>query len=119
MPKEISWADVVLDQFRLGSYGVAACEAMAAGKIVVGHVIPDVRHIVQENTGMSLPVIEATPQSLSDVLTGIAQSTQQISSLQATSREFVERVHSGQRSAEILMNNWLNDDRASETERGR
>lgn len=119
MPKEIAWADVVLDQFRLGSYGVAACEAMAAGKIVVGHVIPEVRQIVQENTGMSLPVIEATPQSLSAVLTEISRSTQQISSLQASSREFVERVHSGQLSAEILMSNWLNDDRASETERGR
>jgi hypothetical protein len=80
---------------------------MAAGKIVVGHVIPDVRQIVQENTGMSLPVIEATPQSLSDVLTALAQSPQQISSLQVTSRRFVERVHSGHRSAEILMSHWV------------
>ena len=115
MPKEISWADVVLDQFRLGSYGVAACEAMAAGKIVVGHIIPEVRQIVHENTGMSVPVIEATPQSLSDVLQELAQSSQQISSLQVTSREFVGRVHSGHRSAEILMNNWLDHGSSSVT----
>ena len=108
MPREISWADVVLDQFRLGSYGVAACEAMAAGKVVVGHVIPDVRHIVQEKTGMSLPVVEATPQSLSDVLVELAQNAQQVTSLQMSSREFVERIHSGPRSAEILMTHWVN-----------
>ncbi len=118
MPKEIAWADVVLDQFRLGSYGVAACEAMAAGKTVVGHVIPEVRHIVHENTGMSLPVIEATPDSLSDVLTEMAHSAQKLSSLQVTSREFVQRVHSGQRSAEILMSHWVAKGDKSDTARG-
>jgi hypothetical protein len=118
MPQEISWADVVLDQFRLGSYGVAACEAMAAGKIVVGHVIPEVRHIVEETTGMSLPVIEATPRSLSDVLIDLAQNTHKITSLQVSSREFVDRVHSGPRSAELLMNNWVSKGTESEPERG-
>jgi glycosyltransferase involved in cell wall biosynthesis len=117
MPKEISWADVVLDQFRLGSYGVAACEAMAAGTIVVGHVMPEVRQVVRENTGMSVPVVEATPRSLADVLQELAQSSQQISSLQVTSREFVGRVHSGHRSAEILMSRWLDHGSSSVTGR--
>jgi glycosyltransferase involved in cell wall biosynthesis len=118
MPKEIAWADVVLDQFRLGSYGVAACEAMAAGKIVVGHVIPEVRQIVRENAGVSLPVIEATPESLSDVLSEMAHSPQELSSVQATSREFVQRVHGGQRSAEILMSRWVDKGDESTSARG-
>ena len=35
MPAIIGDTGIVLDQCRLGSYGVAACEAMAAGRVVV------------------------------------------------------------------------------------
>ena len=38
MPGVIASADIVLDQFALGGYGVAAVEAMASGRAVVGHV---------------------------------------------------------------------------------
>ena len=31
-------ADIVVDQLLLGSYGVFACEAMAAGRVTVGHI---------------------------------------------------------------------------------
>jgi len=91
---------------------------MAAGKVVVGHVIPEVRQIVHDNTGMSLPVIEATPRSLSEVLKNLAQSADEISSLQVTSRNFVERVHNGHRSAEILMSHWV-EKSAPQNPRGR
>src|SRR5690606_33676634 len=38
MPETVAQADIVVDQLLLGSYGVAACEAMAAGRAVVGNV---------------------------------------------------------------------------------
>ncbi len=38
MPEVYGGADIVLDQFPLGTYGVAACEALVAGRLVVSHV---------------------------------------------------------------------------------
>ena len=59
MPAVYGSADIVLDQFRLGDYGVAACEAMAAGRVVVGHVSDAVRTHVREVTGVDLPIVGA------------------------------------------------------------
>ncbi len=38
MPDVLAEADIVLDQFTIASYGVLACQAMALGIAVVGHV---------------------------------------------------------------------------------
>lgn len=51
MPSVLAEADIVLDQFAVGSYGVAAVEALATGRVVVGHVRPEVRHRVLADTG--------------------------------------------------------------------
>jgi glycosyltransferase involved in cell wall biosynthesis len=63
MPAVYRDADIVLDQFRIGSYGVAACEAMAAGRIVVGHIAQHVRDRVAAGTGLELPIVDATTPS--------------------------------------------------------
>lgn len=107
MPALLAKADVVLDQFVLGSYGVAACEAMAAGKVVVGHVSDDVRATVREYSGMELPIREATPASLEGVLRSLAQPDSASSLLGSDGREFVNRVHDGRLSSEILLNRWI------------
>src|SRR5665811_2516908 len=52
MPAIYGDADIVVDQLALGSYGVAACEAMAAGRIVLGHVSEQVRSAAQEAAGL-------------------------------------------------------------------
>lgn len=95
-------ADIVLDQFRLGDYGVAACEAMAAGRIVMGHVNEGVRRRVRETIDLELPIVEATGASLEAVLRGIVADS--VDAL-ATAREapaFVRVLHDGRRSAEVL-----------------
>ena len=56
MPEFYAGADIVLDQFTLGSYGVAACEAMASGRLVMGHVDEPARAEVRDRTGLDLPV---------------------------------------------------------------
>lgn len=107
MPAVISSADIVLDQFRLGSYGVAACEAMAGGKAVIGHIVPEVRQIVVETTGLELPIVEATPETLEDIILNLAQNPAQLLQIQRDSQKFARAVHGGGASAEVLMNNWL------------
>ena len=107
MPSAISWADVVLDQFRLGSYGVSAVEAMAAHKVVIGHVIQEVRQIVVKLTGKELPVVEANPDNLESVLRYLISNPEAVKKIKAHGAAFVSDVHNGKISAEILMNNWI------------
>jgi glycosyltransferase involved in cell wall biosynthesis len=107
MPEAISWADVVLDQFRLGSYGVAAVEAMAAHKVVIGHIIPEVRELIQGHTGLELPIIEATPNTLELVLVDLVANPMKMEDLKSVGGKYASRLHDGGLSAEILMNNWI------------
>ena len=102
MPEAYGAADIVLDQFRIGSYGVAACEAMAAGRIVVSHVSAAVRDRVSADTGHDLPVIQAQADELEAVLRDIVANPTQAQDVARRGPGFVAAVHDGQRSATVL-----------------
>lgn len=102
MPARMARADVVVDQFRLGSYGVAACEAMAAGRVVVAHVSEQVRMVVQERTGYELPIFEATPDSLEGVLRKIHTDRELALDASTMGPKFVKSVHDGRLSVDAL-----------------
>ncbi|WP_404475511.1 glycosyltransferase [Microbacterium aerolatum] len=102
MPDVYGQADIVLDQFSLGSYGVAACEALSAGRIVVSHVAEDVRDLVQQQTGRILPIREATGADLERVLRELVADPPGARALAEQGPAFVKAVHSGARSAETL-----------------
>lgn len=102
MPDFYGEADIVLDQFLIGSYGVAACEAMAAGRLVVGHVSDEVRAAVSVKTGLELPVVQARVAELEDVLRRIAADRGGYQPQAASGRAFVRTVHEGTYSADVL-----------------
>lgn len=102
MPRFYGDADVVLDQFSLGIYGVATCEAMAAGRLVVSHVGSGVRDAVRERTGFDLPVVEATAADLDRVLRDIAANPERFRPMLQRGPEFVAAVHDGRLSARAL-----------------
>ena len=106
MPMVFAATDVLLDQFRIGSYGVAAVEAMAAGCVVVGHVRPEIRELVSEATGVELPLVEATPDTLESVIHELASDPARVERIREDGRQFVETVHDGRMSAAIL-GRWL------------
>jgi hypothetical protein len=107
MPALLAQTDVVLDQFRLGSYGVAACEAMAAGRVVVGHVMADVRDVVERTTNRELPIVEATPESLESILISIAHDATYLAKAEHEGPTFVSAVHDGRMSARVLAEHWI------------
>ncbi|MFM9877855.1 MAG: hypothetical protein ACKVOG_08410 [Rhodoglobus sp.] len=107
MPGIIGDTDIVLDQFRLGSYGVAACEAMAAGRVVIGHVLPDVREHVRSAAGLSLPIVEATPTTLVDVIAELLGDPARMKAIGAQGVDFVASVHAGPFSAAVLISHWI------------
>ena len=106
MPAVFANADVCLDQFRAGSYGVAACEALAAGCIVIGQVSDQVRKTVAEASGLDLPIVEATPETLEDELRRLA-AVQDLTEHRTRGVEFVRRVHDGTLSAQVLREHWI------------
>ncbi|GAB2552308.1 hypothetical protein [Leucobacter ruminantium] len=106
MPALFAESDVLLDQFRLGSYGVAACESMAAGCAVVGQVSAQVREAVAAASGRELPIVEANPDTLEAVLRELAADPE-FDALSRTGLEFVREVHDGRMAAGVLREHWL------------
>ena len=107
MPELYGEADIVLDQFRLGSYGVTAIEAMAAGCVVLGHITEATRETVLQESGLELPIVEATPDTIERVITELVTDRGRIHRLTAAGEEFVREVHSGKASARVLSEGWL------------
>ncbi|WP_308468124.1 glycosyltransferase [Rathayibacter soli] len=102
MPEQYADADIVLDQFRIGCYGVAACEAMAANRIVVGHVTAQVRDEVRGATGLELPIVEANPTNIESVVREIMTAPDAYRNVAAAGEHFVRTLHDGSMSARVL-----------------
>jgi glycosyltransferase involved in cell wall biosynthesis len=99
MPGHVAQADIVLDQFSLGSYGVMAAQAMAAGRVVVSHVTREVRDLCPED----LPIVEATPDQIVEVFRGLVQDRDGAKAAAQAGRGYAEAVHSGELSARVLI----------------
>ncbi len=106
MPELVASADIVIDQVLMGLYGVAACEAMAAGRVVIGYVGSQVRGHVETATGRSLPVVEADPATLGGVIAELAADRNRARGIAAEGIAFVREIHDGTRSGQVL-DRWL------------
>ncbi|MEU4192943.1 hypothetical protein AB0E69_13675 [Kribbella sp. NPDC026611] len=106
MASVIGDADIVVDQLRIGLYGVAAAEALAAGRIVVSYVGDGVRHRVRSLTRREVPIVEADPGTLGDAVLGLIADRDAAAEQAAQGPGFVAALHDGRRSAEVLRN-WL------------
>lgn len=96
--ERIREADVVIDHIVMGNYGVLACQAMAAGRLTVGHVHQRVRRRV----GIPVPMLEANPQTLDSVLRSALADRQAARQLAAEGPDFVRELHDGRASAQAL-----------------
>ncbi len=96
-----SWirdADIVLDQFGTGSYGALACEAMAAGRPVVGYLSADTVRAIGETP----PIVNATAATLRDTLDALIGDAELRATIGTAGVDYVQRLHDGQRTAEAL-----------------
>jgi hypothetical protein len=107
MPAVFAEADVVLDQFRTGDYGVGACETMAAGRIVLAHVSDQVRSEVARHAGMELPIPETTIATIEERLRDIAARRDHYRAIARSGPEFVRRIHDGRFSRDVLMTHFI------------
>lgn len=90
--------DIVVDQIQTGAYGVAAIEAMAAGRLVVGNVTPGAPGVF----GSNVPIVNATPVTFEEVMRDLLAYPETARVTAASGKEYVAKWHSGIASAHSL-----------------
>jgi len=95
-------ADIVLDHFVIGNYGVMTCQAMAAGRVGIANIDQRVR----DRVPAEIPTIQADPDSLAEVIEGVLADRDKARAIAAAGRAFVSEYHDGRKSAEAL-EPWL------------
>ncbi|MGC5628502.1 glycosyltransferase [Georgenia sp. Z1344] len=98
MTEFVAGADVVVDQILLGAVGVLAAEAMAAGRLVVGHVHERVRARLDGD----LPVVDATPETFAHVMDEILTDRDRFAEIAVRGPDWARTHHDGRASAAAL-----------------
>jgi hypothetical protein len=87
-------ADLVVDQIMLGWYGGLAVESMALGVPVIAHIRASDLDRVPRDFGRELPIIDATPATIREVLrTWLRERRDELPEQGRRGRAFVERWH--------------------------
>jgi glycosyltransferase involved in cell wall biosynthesis len=82
-------ADLIVDQLRIGTYGVFAVESMALGKPVITYIRDEVRDGYPKN----LPIVSASQESITEVLESLLVNGMRRHELGIQSRKYVEEYH--------------------------
>lgn len=96
--------DIFLDQFVVGSHGVAALEAMAFGKPVVCYIKPS----LASEYPPDLPIINSTQETLPDVVANLIEDGHLRYELGKRGRAYVEKYHDAHKIARQLMKIYQN-----------
>jgi glycosyltransferase involved in cell wall biosynthesis len=91
-------ADIVIDQLRIGWYGVTAVEGMALGKAVVTYIRDDLKHYLP----LPCPFALANPETLEGVLADLILDPKRVTALGAEGRRFAEHYHCAERICRVL-----------------
>ena len=85
-----SEADIVIDQLRIGWYGVASVEAMSLGRCTIAYIREDIQNYLSE---FNYPIVSANPDSIKDVLLDLINDRDRVVAQGAIARDFVENYH--------------------------
>jgi len=92
-------ADIVIDQLRIGSYGLLSIEAMAMGKTVLCYISDPMK----DKYPKELPIISANPDNLKDKLEYLIINKDMLEKTGENGRAFVERYHDSNIIAKNLL----------------
>jgi glycosyltransferase involved in cell wall biosynthesis len=87
---KIQFADIFIDQIVLGSYAMAAIEAMCYGKPVIAYILPV---LFEKGINNECPIINATHLTLEIELEKLICNPELRHSLGRESRKYVEKFH--------------------------
>ncbi|MCD6250036.1 MAG: glycosyltransferase [candidate division Zixibacteria bacterium] len=91
--------DIMLDQFVVGYFGLAALEAMAFGKPTLCYIKPNCMSIYPND----LPVINANQDNLTESLEALLRDGQKRHEIGVKSRAYVEKYHDAHELAHQLV----------------
>lgn len=91
--------DIMLDQFVIGSFGVAALEAMALGKPVLCYIKPSLLSRLPPD----FPIINANQDNLVKVLGSLLKDGQRRHEIGRQSRAYIEKHHDAHQIAQQLV----------------
>jgi len=100
----IQKADIFLDQFICGSYGLAACEAMAFGKPVFCYIMPAVKRMLPHDC----PIIDNPREELEARLAAFITDGELRRNTGLLSRKYVEQYHDADTIAKELITIYQN-----------
>ena len=96
-------ADIVVDQLKVGWYGVLAIEGMALGKPVVTFLHDEAVEQTERKFGVKVPIVSATAETLAERLLPLVESAEERRRIGAASRAYVEAVHDAEKIADQLI----------------
>jgi hypothetical protein len=99
-------ADIIIDQLRVGWYGVFAIEAMALGKPVVCYLHQDALEMTEQHLAVRPPLVSATAGTLIQALQPLVESTSERRRVGAASRAYVEQAHDVDKIADQLIHTY-------------
>jgi hypothetical protein len=91
-------ADIIVDQLRIGWYGVLAVEGMALGKPVIAYIRDDLWQTQKD----ILPIVNADPVTIKERLRDLIVSPDLRQRLSRASRDYFLETHSARKVAELL-----------------
>jgi len=102
MPALVKSVDIVVDQVLSGYYGVAAIEAMAAGRLVIGNLGADFRKRIES----PIPIVDSPPDDLEDIIRDVVRNPSKYLRVAADGPRYFNLYHSGSGTIEAL-SRWL------------
>lgn len=96
-------ADIVVDQLRIGWYGVLGVECMAMGKPVLSYIRKDLRTRLPDDA----PIVATSPVTIYKDLKKIIESSEKRQELSMRARSFVEAIHDSKRISRMLIDLYV------------
>ena len=100
--KELSQADIVIDQLRIGWYGAFAMEAMAMGIPTICWIDPVMLSRTPTKFAESLPIIVANQDTLVGVVSDLSRDHHRRALISELSKAFVKRFHHPRKIAHAM-----------------
>lgn len=91
--KRYQAADLVIDQLKVGWYGMLCTESLSLGKPVICRLDADAAAAQEEILGVKIPIVRADAESLADVIRGLVKEPERLVEIGRQSRVYVEQVH--------------------------
>ena len=98
-------ASIIVDQLRIGWYGVLAVEGMALGKPVVSYVREDIQHHLVPDGGEP-PIANANPENITAVMRDLLKDGERRRALGRRARAFCEATHDSSKVAADLIERY-------------